>query len=486
MVEPQIQARAFSREEGSPGSAHGITVASAALYLAWALCVRCSPMLFAGATSTRPSYLFLVALAAGVAIVSTAGGVAHAHGHRPPSTSTLWFWSCLAGCLATLACLTPWCAGLPTTAAALGVGLPVGVSYGLALACALRLCRSRGAESCIQTLVVALAFALALALALCWAVPVRLLACAGLLPMGSWLVMRRDFGADGEQPDPDSDQPAIPRGRLRALMACLGFFASFVVGMHPKTAHLPWLVENVAYLGSMSSRSIAYLVVYGLLLALFARVLRRRKPGSGLLLLVALVLVYAVMFFTLPFMKDIDIPSCLNNALSLFFLTLAVPMLAALGRQDRWNGMLCLGLGALGAAVAAAIFMGPLFDVLPHQDEVFVAVPFAVNLAVLTLGVTLGPWLRAVFFGSADALLASAPRTCSEDECRGFCASWGLTNREAQVLELVIQGRNEPYIGEALCISRATVKTHVNHIYKKAGVGSRQELLDLVYGSARG
>ena len=41
-------------------------------YFAWALCVRCSPMLFAGATSTRPSYLFLVGLALGAVLLAAA------------------------------------------------------------------------------------------------------------------------------------------------------------------------------------------------------------------------------------------------------------------------------------------------------------------------------------------------------------------------------------------------------------------------------
>ena len=41
-------------------------------YVAWALCVRCSPMLFAGATSTRPSYLFLVGLTLGATLFAIA------------------------------------------------------------------------------------------------------------------------------------------------------------------------------------------------------------------------------------------------------------------------------------------------------------------------------------------------------------------------------------------------------------------------------
>lgn len=143
--------------------------------------------------------------------------------------------------------------------------------------------------------------------------------------------------------------------------------------------------------------------------------------------------------------------------------------------------------GALCAALAAAVFMGPLFNVLPHQDEVFVALPFVVNLAVLVLGVTLGPWLRGLLPQEGEKSLVqqgasdkTSPLTTNDS--KSLATTWGLTARETQVLELIIQGRNEPYMSEHLCISRATVKTHVNHIYKKAGVLSRQELLDKVHG----
>ena len=243
-------------------------------------------------------------------------------------------------------------------------------------------------------------------------------------------------------------------------------------------------------MGALSSRSLIYLLIYGCLLGLVAFGLGRRSKGnSPMPVLVALVLVYAVMFFTLPFMKELGVAANLNNALSLLFLTLSVPLLASMAPQPAARGAVCLTAGAFGAAVMAAAFMGPLFNVLPHQDEVFVALPFVVNLAVLVLGVTLGPWLQELLpqegektpgqYGTTDE---AAPVTAAGNPWEGLASEWGLTARETQVLELIVQGRNEPYMSEHLCISRATVKTHVNHIYKKAGVLSRQELLDRVHG----
>lgn len=60
-----------------------------------------------------------------------------------------------------------------------------------------------------------------------------------------------------------------------------------------------------------------------------------------------------------------------------------------------------------------------------------------------------------------------------------FVSRYGLSPREAEVFADFIKGRSAPYIAETLCISEYTVKTHLQHIYTKAKVHNRQELLTL-------
>lgn len=55
----------------------------------------------------------------------------------------------------------------------------------------------------------------------------------------------------------------------------------------------------------------------------------------------------------------------------------------------------------------------------------------------------------------------------------------GLSAREAEILDFLSKGRSQPYIRDALVLSKNTVATHVKHIYQKLGVHSKQELLDL-------
>lgn len=49
----------------------------------------------------------------------------------------------------------------------------------------------------------------------------------------------------------------------------------------------------------------------------------------------------------------------------------------------------------------------------------------------------------------------------------------GLTERELEVLKLVILGYNNKTIGKKLFITNHTVKAHLTQIYKKLGVTNR-------------
>lgn len=62
----------------------------------------------------------------------------------------------------------------------------------------------------------------------------------------------------------------------------------------------------------------------------------------------------------------------------------------------------------------------------------------------------------------------------------------GLTPREREVAAYVFRGYSAKRIAEIDCVSLNTVQTHTRNVYRKLGVHSRQELIDLVEGSAEG
>lgn len=64
--------------------------------------------------------------------------------------------------------------------------------------------------------------------------------------------------------------------------------------------------------------------------------------------------------------------------------------------------------------------------------------------------------------------------------CRLVAQSEGLTPRETDILYALSLGHSAKHIGDTLHISERTVQTHSLNIYRKLGVHTRQEVIDLV------
>lgn len=65
--------------------------------------------------------------------------------------------------------------------------------------------------------------------------------------------------------------------------------------------------------------------------------------------------------------------------------------------------------------------------------------------------------------------------------CHALSEQAGLTPRETDVLMLVGEGRSYQKIADSLGISLGTVQGHVKSVYRKLGVHTRQEVIDLLH-----
>lgn len=88
---------------------------------------------------------------------------------------------------------------------------------------------------------------------------------------------------------------------------------------------------------------------------------------------------------------------------------------------------------------------------------------------------------NAVSTDAAHPIVLSKPKWRGLAEtCCLVAEEKGLTNRECDVLVLLARGYNQERIAQKLYISQSTAKTHSYNIYRKLGIHSQQNIIDLI------
>lgn len=147
-----------------------------------------------------------------------------------------------------------------------------------------------------------------------------------------------------------------------------------------------------------------------------------------------------------------------------------------------------LALAALGTAFGAGLHIALGFVPLSAMGKDFLvgAVGLLYACAVLLLFVG-----NSELWGLVEEYAFMTPRSANPNhsDMVGFRPDFanrigrladehGLTEREKEVLSLLLTGRSRPRIAEILVLSENTVSSHIQHIYRKFNVHSNQELLD--------
>ena len=216
----------------------------------------------------------------------------------------------------------------------------------------------------------------------------------------------------------------------------------------------------------------------------------------------------AVGFVTFPYHAPGGAPIGIAEAgrcIVVIFALTAVRLYCADDKPRRWMAptlglvVACCGAMMVADVLVVVLYQVPAFDYMDFRIRTIFG---GAGLLVLVL-LLLGPMHRvyevvrgreeaegkqAVSVAGPEAVAEEGGVTLSvadqkglaEQRLRAFAEAYHLSPRESEIVGLVSQGRDVPYIEQELVLSKSTVKTHIRHIYEKCGVSSRQDLLDLL------
>ncbi|OBR95513.1 spore germination protein GerE [Clostridium ragsdalei P11] len=87
--------------------------------------------------------------------------------------------------------------------------------------------------------------------------------------------------------------------------------------------------------------------------------------------------------------------------------------------------------------------------------------------------------LHSIFYTKNSSTYTDTNSSEFEKQLNFFCSTYNLTNREKEVIHLLLENKSNQEISDLLYISIGTTKTHVHNIYRKAEVNKKIELLRL-------
>lgn len=216
---------------------------------------------------------------------------------------------------------------------------------------------------------------------------------------------------------------------------------------------------------------------------------RHRMEGEDILLVTAALLMLGgfILRPLTPFESVAS--SALSFAGAAFSWVLIWTVFASVGASNPAGALWALGAGytmqALGLEAGSLLGRWATWEWFAASESVANCVNAVVVLAFIGY---LLVGMRGFSFSEAFAgivpveplRVSGNPAAHIERSCEELARAQGLSSRELDVMRLLAQGKSGPEIQEALVVSRNTVKTHVRHIYRKLGVHSQQELVDLV------
>lgn len=284
---------------------------------------------------------------------------------------------------------------------------------------------------------------------------------------------RRELGSEAH---PARRKARAPLGTLFPLAFVLGLFVyELPVGFVTGTASM----SAVGASGEMLFRTYGiYTVVIALVAATDYALARHERYSALLYRFVVPIISIGLIVLAIARAEDQVFAAAMVLAGTILFEMFIMTSFARTCLETRESPWRIFGFGGMvmQTSLLIAFFLG-----------LFLANAASVWLSAIALGFVFIFILAGSFdIPGKNFAEASLPEAAAEeppshaDRIDGFSRAFGLSNREAEVLALIARGRSVQATADELFVAHSTVKTHVGHIYEKAGVNNRQALLKMI------
>ncbi len=262
---------------------------------------------------------------------------------------------------------------------------------------------------------------------------------------------------------------------------CAGFFNGQVLSLYTATS------------SSEPFASLSFIAPSLIMLALWAVVFFAPRIASAALGAVIMMGLAGYLWFPAAELAGVPALACALMLVGLVGMFIAI-WLTTTELSYQIKNDITVGLGASVASMALGAAVGSVAYVLVG----FLSVPLLYqNLILGTMGLLYACSILLLFVGNSElwslvrtnAFMAAQSSSADHDNVTEFRPDFAnkieriaeehnLTKREKEVLTLILMGRSRPRIAQILVLSENTVSSHIQHIYRKFGVHSNQELLD--------
>ncbi|MDR1014334.1 MAG: helix-turn-helix transcriptional regulator [Coriobacteriales bacterium] len=281
------------------------------------------------------------------------------------------------------------------------------------------------------------------------------------------------------RPSPDAHPSRSVIGRLAAtlhdmLQVVVGPFIGLLLFA------LTMAVRKVMWFEVFTAESLGVLLSIVVLLPLC--LLRLEKPLLPLIYQVFLPILAALLILLNSFPEP-SLPHGLGTAgIYVFFGIIGLLSLAAfVAAANAGEFPVPLIFGSAIAAFCVVSLVGLRLGSIPVISDNFEAVLLVLSTLYFLL-LVLWPGLRAwrmMFTPSEDASAHTLYENL-ESRCEELSTQGALSRRESEIMLYIGRGYSPAYIAKKLFLSDSTVRSHVKNIYRKLGVHSRQDLLQLI------